>query len=292
MESQTTVTGQGQRLPTEVCERIIGHIGNTSVHRFAPRIRFNSFQPTLYACCLTCRAWVPRCRYHLYESIELRDQLGLVRLLSSLACNPSNGVYVLALEIVGQDTSGGFSWLYRALTALPKYFKSLQRIKFTHLDLYNLHPQFFRLCSQFKSVTVLQLHVVTFDTVVDLGRLAVAFPNLAQLVCSSASWSKPYDLGKGFRGITSSKLHISSIEMSIPRIETDVTGFTELVSLLAKVPVFATPVTAPLRKGQRSSTLQSLQIRMPQTTRGPLFGMPLISPLTTISLIFPHRLAS
>ncbi|KAK0235000.1 hypothetical protein EDD85DRAFT_63450 [Armillaria nabsnona] len=44
-------------LPTELCNLIIGHLHDS--------------KPSLFACSLVCRAWVPECRFHLFHTVVL-----------------------------------------------------------------------------------------------------------------------------------------------------------------------------------------------------------------------------
>ena len=53
------------KLPTEVCERIIDFVAHFSRLLFHPAL--------LNVCTLTCRAWLPRNRFHLYHAVVIWD---------------------------------------------------------------------------------------------------------------------------------------------------------------------------------------------------------------------------
>ena len=60
-------------LPTEICEAIIDCVAQTS--RFNdPYVMYEDFASleTLKACSLTCRAWTPRTRIHLFRIVCVR----------------------------------------------------------------------------------------------------------------------------------------------------------------------------------------------------------------------------
>ncbi|OBZ74563.1 Zinc finger protein 79 [Grifola frondosa] len=55
-------------------------------------------------------------------------------------------------------------------------------------DDYHLHPKFFQLFSQFKSITHFYIHELHFSCFGDVVRIIWALPNLSSLVCDNVNW--------------------------------------------------------------------------------------------------------
>lgn len=90
---------QSSKLPIEVCERVIDFLPLT-IH-----IPTNYWKdvldsiPTLYACSLVCRDWVPRSQHHLFRWVELRTTRQAYAFLDILNRSPHRASSVQCLTI-------------------------------------------------------------------------------------------------------------------------------------------------------------------------------------------------
>lgn len=183
------------RLPPELCDRIIDHL-------FFDR-------RTLSACALTCRAWLPASRLHLFRHIRLQANT-IPPFLSILIENPAIGVYVEDLMIlVG---SQGFTIpeviQMKTLQSLKEILDRLPAVKSLRI------PVFFRisvmetliLSALSKSLQAISFSGLFITDLQALSELLASFPHLQSV------------------GISNEVLWLPAIRLPPPRVDQDTTS--------------------------------------------------------------------
>ncbi|GBE81687.1 hypothetical protein SCP_0400580 [Sparassis crispa] len=154
--------------------------------------------PSLKACSLTCRSWIPSSRLHLFHTVRLRDSADCERLEALVAASPSITRCVrrlsLSAEYGGVDADGHAweddGWVDTAAPLLAQLTRvttlGLSRIRWDAL-----HPEtqstILRLS---KSVRSLFLFEVRFATAYDVLEFLSAFPALEELYFHAVSWAQ------------------------------------------------------------------------------------------------------
>ncbi|KAH9936914.1 hypothetical protein B0H21DRAFT_59879 [Amylocystis lapponica] len=156
----------GPQLPPEIQDRIIDFLHGDPT--------------TLRSCALTCRAWVPSSRYHLFNVLEI-SEFGRVPLYSAFASilhtSPHLGKYVqaLTLNVTWEDQdhiSNSLSFIARRLGNVRMLTLNGSRN--------SPHTVNYTTYSQFRSVTNLRLNV-TFSCCDDVASLFRALPGVEEL---------------------------------------------------------------------------------------------------------------
>lgn len=151
----------------------------------------------LVACSLTCRYWSSRCRPHLFDSIVLRSSTDLQDLLSFLGHSPTLGVLLRHLEIDERHSP----WAHRVFLTLPTLTPHLLSLRLRGPPYVverrrnvwlarppRLSPLLPALCSQFRTLEVLELENIYFPTFAQLARCIGAFPSLRTVYCGRPIW--------------------------------------------------------------------------------------------------------
>lgn len=121
-------------LPLELWERIIDIVaGNVGYLRQSQR-------HDIIACCLVCRAFVTRCRFHLYYQFTLRSGTQLEQLVHTLSASPILCNRLHGLTIDGRQVADQ-SWVSAAAFRLPPSISSLGTLFLRDVDLSVLHPE-------------------------------------------------------------------------------------------------------------------------------------------------------
>ena len=169
-------------LPLEICDFIIDilaadHPGFTrSV--YSSRSNDLRCQATLRACSITCRAWVPRARKHLYPHVLL-PQHKISVLSESLALCPSNGAAVQHLHIFHEGNKSDEPDLSLLPQLLPLQLPNLTHVTFERIDFSPLEESvFFKQLSLFKSVKLLRCYDTICTSVRQFAHLVQAFAPL------------------------------------------------------------------------------------------------------------------
>ncbi|CAL1710263.1 unnamed protein product [Somion occarium] len=160
-------------LPIEVWEYVLDELYQAFLPKYFKSER--QWMKTLCACCLTCRAWLPHARYHLYNKLILESR----RRTHSL---------VQSLQIHGPDNARLIQHLTLNLCRGAQEFAPLLLIRYpnlTHLTLLNLrvpklHVQFFKIIRLLTSVQSLCV-MANQITVTQLIRLVQSFDRVARL---------------------------------------------------------------------------------------------------------------
>lgn len=183
-------------LPIEVCERIIDWIpdyGNLIIPMYAKESR-----DALYACCLVCKSWVPRCQFHLFFRVELSNSRQAQSFFDILAHSPSvsKGVKTLVIspsrpipDETPKTPPAFYNWVYTALFTLPSLLTELWQLVFRELPTF--HPNFIRLAPQFQSVRILFLNVSFGLSFREIVQLVNRFPELQVLQLWQCHWTQP-----------------------------------------------------------------------------------------------------
>ncbi|KAI0336151.1 hypothetical protein GY45DRAFT_584349 [Cubamyces sp. BRFM 1775] len=215
------------RIPVEVCERIIEHV-TTSVngepwlsphrqfadltdpeqHGTVPRKWYSrTALPSLCACALTCRAWLPKSRACMYRNLLFgkTEKRAFQHLVRSLDENPSLRQLVLSFNIM--DDGGPLqrppdivpgripdimqTWACMLACKLPML--TSMGVSFTYLRSRERRVSVLRMLPTLRSfTTVTSLHLQWYGnrvvSEVDLFRLITAFRDLRKLTLQS-DWS-------------------------------------------------------------------------------------------------------
>jgi len=173
--------------PTEVFEQIIDCFRDTWIGD-------NRSRSALLACALTCKAWLPRCRFNLVQTVDLWEQRDIYGFLRFLRAHPFLASSVKRVRLTAQYETRKKStqhvavfplMLARKLTALDHLRVSTVSFRATVVD-----PAFYWSLSEFPSITVLTLFDVDFSSVLQFARLISAIPSLTSLDCWGIEWSR------------------------------------------------------------------------------------------------------
>lgn len=169
------------RIPQEIWENVIDMLWD---HR-----------PTLLACALTCRRWLPRSRHRLFIIIHLCKAQQLDGFSKLLAVTPSVDDLVrdLVIYYTRENTAPRPFSLFPIL--LARKLTKVEHIQFEgdysvpSPYLAPLPGYYFLSLSQFTSVTKLSLCTLRFATFAEIRRVICALPNLSELCCIHLIWN-------------------------------------------------------------------------------------------------------
>ncbi|KAF8530776.1 hypothetical protein JB92DRAFT_3105997 [Gautieria morchelliformis] len=148
-------------LPGELIDQVIDHLHDDL--------------PSLRACCLTCRAWVPSARFHIFYNI----------VLSAKRAHAFARVRRMRRAAGLLKPSPHISLLVRSLTIDGGPRGTFDR----RLDYLDAHPNVLSaLISNFSALQELRISSVTFNGFRDLAALIVAHPFLECLDLTFVSW--------------------------------------------------------------------------------------------------------
>ncbi|OCH95094.1 hypothetical protein OBBRIDRAFT_788559 [Obba rivulosa] len=155
-------------LPPEVTDRIIDYL-------WADRA-------SLRSCALTCRAWLPASRYHLFHTLRIWSREAFDS-LTHKSCIPATAeLFRFVQHLSIRERSGpAFAHLVPPLLVsnLPKV---------TSMDIHKFSPEaiapepsFYTVLGRFSQVTTLELHEVSFGPIHDTSMFLCSFPSLTHL---------------------------------------------------------------------------------------------------------------
>ena len=168
------------RVPFELSDYIIDYLHANS--------------EALSACALTCRAWAPAARFHLFHSVVLPNSDYATPFQQLLDSAPELGCYVRQLTVAkfvdtAKATPTHALQLPTAVErALPQIFTrlpSLRTLSLSHVDM-KCMPDLKGL--RHPSVTTLSLSYCQFNEFADIPALVACFPNLAELALAGLTW--------------------------------------------------------------------------------------------------------
>ncbi|KZT06098.1 uncharacterized protein LAESUDRAFT_197606 [Laetiporus sulphureus 93-53] len=174
------------RLPPEICERIIDHIGWI----------LNEDRSALLNCALVCRGWYAKSRAIFFTYPQLRTPKQAVACVTSLKQIPLLATRVQSLQIgsysdpqtvvTGPELA---SILLLLAGKLPKLKSlSLPHVSFEHCSM--RHLAFWSL-HEFSHIVHLYLRNVTLPSASPFVQVICSFPHLQFLSCYNLCWSKP-----------------------------------------------------------------------------------------------------
>jgi len=169
----------------------------------------------LLACSLVCRLFYSRSIRQLLHTVRLKNRRQLDSFRSFVHAKPHLASHVRVLYIEPMRVN-------QPAPHLPAFPAALVR-KLTHVERLSIevrawnatpiHPTFFWLLSEFKSITRLHLYRTQFTNFEEFGRLVCSFPALSHLLCDGISWLKNGYNPKVF-ALSGPRLQLSSIEFN------------------------------------------------------------------------------
>ncbi|TCD63222.1 hypothetical protein EIP91_005835 [Steccherinum ochraceum] len=150
-------------LPVEIWENVLDFVADGLEARTS----------TLLACSLTRRAWVSRCRYHLFRTVTLSscsDVLNVVHLLSQSPLLAPRVTQLILIASVEADQQ----WISSVPLRLGGKLSRLSGVTMKGLDLRDRHPDFYKAWVLSRPITYLVLENVRYTRYAQLCRFAVA----------------------------------------------------------------------------------------------------------------------
>jgi len=137
---------------------------------------------TMRSCSLTCRAWLPHSRAHLFGYLSLNGEDAFHRYVAFTKEYPNIPYFVHTLLIHARVITPETSWRWPSLLPilLARNLTSLRELDI-RLPLVSQHPSFYMTLSQFKALTLLSVSGPIHATVYDFILMVVAFPCLKSL---------------------------------------------------------------------------------------------------------------
>ncbi|KAI0772324.1 hypothetical protein BD413DRAFT_39871 [Trametes elegans] len=163
------------RLPDELCELVIDHCSRGID---TPDLISDSHS-VLRACCLTCRAWLPRSRLQLYSCIRFRRHDQVDAFLETITALPFLGNHAEQLSVSPDIATEAY--IPFARTELVQRLRRVRTlVLFVSWDKYP--PGYHALAAQYP---ITELHLlVSFRRESDLFRVLSAFRNVERLHAS------------------------------------------------------------------------------------------------------------
>ncbi|KAF8532439.1 hypothetical protein JB92DRAFT_3103902 [Gautieria morchelliformis] len=164
--------------PGELIDQVIDHLHDDP--------------PSLRACCITCRAWVPSARFHIFHDIVLSaehaDALAVL-----LETSPHISPLVRSLTINGhldKMHKGLDYYLEAVIPAIAPKLTRLKTLRVERVTLAKQHPKVLSaLIHNFSTLQELHISVVLFNRFRDLAALIVAHPFLECLDLGAILWN-------------------------------------------------------------------------------------------------------
>ncbi|KAF8489866.1 hypothetical protein JB92DRAFT_1357219 [Gautieria morchelliformis] len=163
-------------LPGELIDQVIDHLHDDS--------------PSLRACCITCRAWVPSARFHIFRNIVLSakhaDALAVI-----LETSPHIFPLVRSLTISGtsEQLHKESDYLDAVIPTIAPKLTKLKTLRFYYVTLAQQHPNVLSaLIHNFSTIQELCIEGGGFNRPRDFATLIVAYPCLECLDVSRIWW--------------------------------------------------------------------------------------------------------
>ncbi|KAH9925310.1 uncharacterized protein B0H18DRAFT_383695 [Fomitopsis serialis] len=206
--TQTSLAAK-QRLPLEVQERVLDFVAGSMDSR-----------ETMKACITTCKAWTPRCRFHLLYEVHLRSRQEVFSFARLLDSNPhfrNEVVYahIGSREGTPQPIEYVESFAARFAGKLPAVHHLMIRnaeMKPTNLRL-DSHLHF----SSFVSLRELSLMGILFRTPTMFLRTVCCFPGVTLLQCTDVDIQEEHR--PGLHPVTVPSIRHLGVDGSSPSIE-------------------------------------------------------------------------
>ncbi|KAK0188461.1 hypothetical protein F5146DRAFT_1055347 [Armillaria mellea] len=166
-------------LPVELCNLILDHLHDS--------------KPSLFACSLVCRAWIPECRFHLFHNLRLcRDTAGTFFQLFESRHATLASAHIRELDVAQNTVIRGRSLegdlveglvFQGVLTRCPAdVFEHVRKLSVTWVGWWTLTgTERLSIGDIFKNVTELALWMVAFQMDEEFQALVASFPALEVL---------------------------------------------------------------------------------------------------------------
>ncbi|KAF8509131.1 hypothetical protein JB92DRAFT_2814372 [Gautieria morchelliformis] len=155
-------------LPGELIDQVIDHLHDDS--------------PSLRACCITCRAWAPSARFHIFHDIVLSDAERADALAVHLETSPHISPLVRSLTINGHLDPAHKRLDYYLDAVIPAIAPKLTRLKTLRVKRVTLAKQDPKVLSElihnFSTLQELHISSITFNGFRDFAALIVVHPFL------------------------------------------------------------------------------------------------------------------
>lgn len=157
----------------------------------------SSGSQTLVICCLVCKAWLQYCRPEVSRTISLRAHIQLKRLKAALSSSTYPiGSYTKELILAGDEQIYHIAPIYlaRKLPALQRLAVILGEESGTRS--FAVHPSVNQYLKHFRTVTELELSLMTLQSFWEFRRFVVALPALSYLHLDSVEMSSSHPFSR------------------------------------------------------------------------------------------------
>ncbi|EJF55712.1 hypothetical protein DICSQDRAFT_73084 [Dichomitus squalens LYAD-421 SS1] len=170
-----------RHIPVDVCENIIDHLySDSDITEQVDCVR------ALRRCALVCGEWRVRSQMRLFYCVVLHDVEALRTFAAVLDTAPHLRDYVHEVTLVGRTLHTTASPLSPFPIALYGKLPRLEELWIRRpLPYLPLHPRFPICLSAFTTVTRLSVTLITFLRFSDLIKMAIALPQLQDLLCDN-----------------------------------------------------------------------------------------------------------
>lgn len=196
LPSPTAVDTSSPIFPIEVFEHIIDECCIGEGEGWYDRESIRDDQETLLACALTCKAWLPRSRFHILRRVAFSDTSQVFKFAHLLDAHPDMANLVQCLNVYEERAypgRAGHTWhVFAFLMMLTRRMPVLRSLVFEGTDIHNIsfdHRSIICI-SAFPAITSLSLSNAKFASVAHLGRLILSIPALRSLACSEVRFRK------------------------------------------------------------------------------------------------------
>lgn len=142
--------------------------------------------PTWKTCAITCRAFLRRCRYHLYRKVYLKNYHDAKVLVRALRKDHASRSAIRELQLDFPASTRPTGPVGKYLLAMLSNLQHLHIRSNKYRD--PIHPEFYTtLRAVAETVTSLTLDWCTFHDAVDLARLMATLPNTRDLVVTEVT---------------------------------------------------------------------------------------------------------
>lgn len=143
------------QLPLEVWDKVIDNIANSS-------------RRDTVACCLVCRAFVPRSRFYLYKRFTLQSRTQLDQFIHTLSNSPILCTRLRFL-IINAGNGADQSWVSTVPFRLPLSVSSLSELLLQDVDVSVMHPDALKAFSHIR-IEEVRLQRVRYSSYNQLAR--------------------------------------------------------------------------------------------------------------------------
>lgn len=199
----------------EVCEVIIDYVAlenNAPIPSgLAPQYQLQRRQLDLVSCALTCRAWLPRSRYHLATRTLINGRLKLEQTTKLLKASPSQAALIHDLYVCSpprpysslEDSHSFSHWSHLFPLRLSGVILNLEKLVLVDLNWRFLHPSFFVVAPRLTStITTLWMYNLSFNNPGRLTAVLSMMPSLRTLEIVSANFDSSKRSDSGSRQIS------------------------------------------------------------------------------------------